>query len=291
MDIYLLYQACIMIEKETSKRSIAAKNGSLVIAGSGIKVAGQMTLEAKAHVEQADRVLYVVGDTLTAKWLHRLNPNAESLHVLYAEDKPRRRTYEEMVEAILEAVRQGQRVCAVFYGHPGVFVNPGLRAIARAREEGYRAYMTPGISAEDCLFVDLGLDPAENGCQSYEATDFLVRPRAFDPCVPLILWQVGVIGNPTVPEEEPGREGLALLTERLLEHYPPQHEVVLYEAAIYPVCDPVIIRVPLHELAAAAFSPIATLYVPPAGPAPVDREMLRRLGLDEVETRWGLESG
>ena len=268
-----------MTERETSKQSGVTKDGSLVIVGSGIKVAGQMTLEAKAHIEQADKVLYVVNDYLTVEWLRRLNPAAESLHTFYAEGKPRQRTYEEMVEAILEAVREGQRVCVVFYGHPGVFVHPGLRAIARAREEGYRAYMTPGISAEDCLFVDLELDPAEGGCQSYEATDFLVRPRSFDPCVPLILWQVGVIGNPTLPGKEPNREGLALLAERLLEHYPPQHEVVLYEAAVYPICDPVIVRVPLQELQQAAFNPIATLYVPPVGEARVDGEMVRRLGI------------
>lgn len=257
-----------------------ATGGSLVVVGSGIKVVGQMTLEAKAHVEQADKVLYVVSETLTAKWLHRLNPNAESLHVLYSEDKPRRRTYDEMVEAILSEVRRGQRVCAVFYGHPGVFVNPGLRALAKAREEGYRAYMTPGISTEDCLFVDLELDPAQAGCQSYEATDFLVRPRRYDPTAPLILWQVGVIGVPGVPGSEPNRDGLAALAERLLDQYPPDHDVVLYEAAIYPVCDPVIVHTPLHALPEASFHPIATLYVPPLEGLEVDREMVERLGLE-----------
>ena len=258
----------------------APNSGSLVVVGSGIKVVGQMTLEAKAHVEQADKVLYVVSETLTAKWLHRLNPNAESLHVLYGEDKPRRRTYDEMVATILDEVRRGQRVCAVFYGHPGVFVNPGLRALAQAREEGYRAYMTPGISAEDCLFVDLELDPAEDGCQSYEATDFLVRPRRYDPAAPLILWQVGVIGTPTVPDAKPNRDGLAALAERLLEEYPPDHEIILYEAAIYPVCDPVITPTPLQDLPRASFHPIATLYVPPLGKPEVDEVMMRRLGLE-----------
>jgi len=31
--------------------------------------------------------------------------------------------------------------------------------------------MLPGISAEDCLVADLGIDPASSGCQSYEAND------------------------------------------------------------------------------------------------------------------------
>ena len=47
--------------------------------------------------------------------------------------------------------------------------------------EGFNAQMLAGISAEDCLFADLGLDPGKNGCQSFEATDFLIRRRQFEP--------------------------------------------------------------------------------------------------------------
>ena len=34
--------------------------------------------------------------------------------------------------------------------------------------------MLPGISAEDCLLADLGVDSAHNGLQSLEATDLLI---------------------------------------------------------------------------------------------------------------------
>jgi hypothetical protein len=253
------------------------KSGSLVIAGSGIKLVGHMTLEAKATIEQADKALYVVNDSVMARWLHRLNPTAESLHSLYAPGKPRDETYQEMVEAIMSEVRQGQDVCAVFYGHPGVFVNPGWAAIHQARAEGYEAKMLPGISAEDCLFVDLALDPALNGCQSYEATDFLLRPRRFDPTAPLILWQVGVVGEGGIPGDEPSRPGLAILTEFLEAHYGPEHEVIVYEAALYPIFEPVILNVPLKGLPTADFTPIATLYVPPIGETPGDQSMRQRL--------------
>lgn len=259
--------------------------GSLAIVGSGIKLVGHVTLEAKAHIEQADLVLYTVNESVTAQWIHRLNDNARSLHTLYGRDKPRRQTYEEMVEAILQEVRDGQRVCVVFYGHPGVFVNPGTRAIAQARAEGYRATMTPGVSAQDCLYADLNLDPAEHGCQSYEATDFLLRPRRFDPGVPLILWQVGVVGHTGLPGKEPHRPGLRVLGQVLREAYGAAHEIVLYEAAIYPVTEATILRVPLHELAEAAFSPIATLYVPPKETLDVDKAMLKRLGMSTEQVR------
>jgi hypothetical protein len=42
--------------------------------------------------------------------------------------------------------------------------------------------MLPAISAEDCLFADLGVDPADHGCPSYEATDFLVHGAAHRSC-------------------------------------------------------------------------------------------------------------
>ena len=91
-------------------------------------------------------------------------------------------------------------MCAVFYGHPGVFVNPSHRAVAQARAEGFRAAMLPGVSAEDCLFADLGLDPGAHGCQSYEATDFVIRRRSCYPSALLILWQVGALGEDSVTE-------------------------------------------------------------------------------------------
>ncbi|OAX34568.1 hypothetical protein K503DRAFT_832959 [Rhizopogon vinicolor AM-OR11-026] len=75
-----------------------------------------------------------------------------------------------MCEVMLKDVRAGHHVLGVFYGHPGVFVSPSHRAIAVARQEGYKARMLPGISAEDFMFADLEFDPAYSGCRTCEAT-------------------------------------------------------------------------------------------------------------------------
>ena len=83
---------------------------------------------------------------------------------------------------------RGHRIVAAFYGHPGVFTYPTDESIRRARAEGYHARMLAGISAEDCLIADLGVDPARNGCQSYEATDFLLNSRTIDALAQFILW-------------------------------------------------------------------------------------------------------
>jgi hypothetical protein len=183
-----------------------------------------------------------------------------------------------MVERILSCVREGLRVCVAFYGHPGVAVCPGHEAIRRARLEGYSASMVPGISAEDCLFADLGIDPARNGCQSFEATDFLVFRRRFDPRVPLILWQAGTTGNPGYTTEC-SRDGLRILVEVLLADYDRAHEVVIYEASPCIGCGPSIQRLALERVPDAEVTLSSTLYVPPRERAEPDLAMAERLGI------------
>ena len=138
--------------------------------------------------------------------------------------------------------------------------------------------MLPAVSAEDCLFADLGIDPARFGCQSYEATDFLVRHRVVDTTAALVLWQVGTVGSAgAAAEAQP--TGLGVLVERLLEQYPAEHEVVLYEASPYIGFDPLIRPVSLAELGPDHVTAMATLYVPPLTQAPIDASVLERLGL------------
>lgn len=138
--------------------------------------------------------------------------------------------------------------------------------------------MLPAISFEDCLFADLGVDPGRDGRLLYEATDFLIRPRVFDPTAGLILLQVGAIGLVDFREEEtPNREGLRVLARKLGEHYPASHRVALYRIAQLPIFDPSIDWVSLAELPEAPLAVFSTLYVPPLERRPLDREMLARL--------------
>jgi len=248
--------------------------GSLIVVGTGIQI-GQITLEAQAQIKAADKVLYLLADPASRYCVKKLNPSTESLHDAYREG-PRIECYQEMAERTLSYVRQGMRVCLVLYGHPGVFVNPSHEAVRRARLEGFHARMLPGISAEDCLFADLGIDPANDGCQSFEATDFLLYRRDFDVRSTLILWQVGVIGQ---ADYKPvyGVKGLEVLTSYLCQHYSSSHEVIVYEASPFPTCDPVIQRVPIDQLLQAVISPISTLLVPPQERARPDPQMFERL--------------
>ena len=255
------------------------RRGKLVIVGTGIRPPFQTTFEALFHIEKADRVFFLLAEEAPTKWIYQRNGSARSLAPLYVEHTNRADVYESIVEMVLVPVREGLEVCLALYGHPGVFVSPSHEALARARAEGLEASMLPGVSAEDCLFADLGVDPAESGCQSYEATDFLIRRRVVDPAVPLVLWQITVIGRAGTTHEI-NRSGLAVLAERLIELHGPDHEVVLYEASPFPVGRPIMDRVLLRDLAEADATPLSTLYVPPSRRSPVDRAVLDRLGIE-----------
>jgi uncharacterized protein YabN with tetrapyrrole methylase and pyrophosphatase domain len=229
-------------------------------------------------LECSDVVLSLVSEPVMQGYLERLNPSTRSLHTLYELGADRIGAYEAMTEEILRHVREGLEVCAAFYGHPGVFVNPAHEAVRRARAEGYPARMLPAVSAEDCLFADLGLDPCWSGCQSYEATDFLVHRRRADPTAALVLWQIGTVGNRAAAAGA-RPTGLPVLVEALLELYPSDHEVVVYEASPYPGFDPLVSRIGLADLSAEHVTALSTLYVPALPSSPVDVTMLERLGL------------
>jgi Tetrapyrrole (Corrin/Porphyrin) Methylases len=245
--------------------------GSLVVVGTGIRTVGQMTVEALAWIQAADVVPYVVADPTAENVIRHLNPKgAISLRGYYGDGLARKQSYESMVQHILSYVRAGKRTCAAFYGHPGVFAYPSHESIRRARQEGCLAIMLPGVSAEDCLFADLGVDPAVNGCHSFEATDFLLHQRTVDTSSQLILWQVGVLGDWTYQSSGYDLKAFPLLVSRLSALYGEWHECTLYEASVLPGLPPSITRIAFGHLTAAYVRAGTTMYVPPVRPPTVN---------------------
>lgn len=263
------------IRLSTFQRSV----GSLIVVGTGITLVTQITREAENAIRYADRVLYACAEGAESQWIEALNPRSESLDLLLRFDQPRMVTYRDTVERILACVRFGYRVCVVFYGHPGVFAYAPHESIRRARMEGFSALMLPAISAEDCLFADLGIDPG-HGYQSFEATDFLVHRRRISILNSLVFWQIGMIGEAGY-KKSPNLTGLHILIETLSGLYPNDHPVVVYEASQYPITAPMIQRVPLSGLESAQVSAYSTLYVPPLKSPKANSTVLKRLGLPE----------
>jgi precorrin-6B methylase 1 len=248
----------------------------LVIVGTGITAITQVTSEAREAITRAEKVLYLLGEPFTAAYVERLNPTAESLLTLYRVGESRRSAYRRIVEHILECLTS-RSVCVAFYGHPTAFVAPATEALRQARSLGYPARVIPGVSAEDCLFADLRIDPGLTGVQSYEATDFVIRPRNFDTSALLVLWQVGVFGD---ARYTPGGSNppLDVLAEVLQPHYGAQHEVLVYTASCHPAFEARVDAYTLSSLCAARVTAAATLLVPPTAPPAVDRAMQARLG-------------
>lgn len=259
--------------------------GELVIVGTGISVSGQMTLAAKSHIENADIVFMGIMNKVGEHAVRKLNANCISLDDLYEEGKSRALTYQQMTDRIVNAVVAGKKVCAAFYGHAGVFVTPSHDAINKVRELGFSAQMLPGVSAEDCLIADLGIDPSKFGCQSYEATQFLFRDYKLDPHMTQIIWQIGLVGEASlcVLNASHNKPGLALLTEILLEHYPNNHELIIYEAPTLPISEPVIQKIALRDLTSAQTTLISTLVIPSLGLPAYREDRLAKLGLTEQQ--------
>ena len=255
------------------------KNGSLVCIGSGIKSVGHFTLEAQGWIKHADLVVYCVADPATEIWIKQNARRHFDLYTLYDNDKRRLQTYNEMIDVMVDNTRAGLDVCAVFYGHPGVFVLPTHRAIAILREEGRDAMMLPAISALDCLIADIGFDPATSGCQMVEATDLLLRRRPMLTESHVIVWQIGCVGDLGFRFAGYDNRNFGVLLEYLLEHYAADQPVVHYTASQFPVCASVCERMPLEQLRGANISGISTLYISPAAQRPTVPEMAHKLGL------------
>ena len=129
------------------------------------------------------------------------------------------------------------------------------------------------------MYVDLEIDPGASGMQSFDATDFLVRGRTPDVTVPVILWQVGIVGGSRTTGQV-RRAGLEVLAERLAQLYGGGHELVVYEATPFPVGQPMIERCSVRDLANAGVTGLSTLYIPPRDEAARDPEMIARLQID-----------
>lgn len=253
------------------------KRGSLACVGLGMMLGAHISPRSRSHIEQADVVFAAVSDPLVELWLQQMHADVRSLQPYYAEGKSRQDTYREMVEAMLAEVRAGKTVCGAFYGHPGVFALAPHRAVEQARQEGFQAHMEPGISAEDCLYADLGIDPGTVGCQHYEASQLMFYQRRIDPSAYLVLWQAGIAGDRSFRRFATPAAYRELLVDLLAADYPLDHPCTIYEAATLPIQAPRIEAIALRDLARAELRLQSTLVLPPARPLQHNAAMLARL--------------
>ena len=235
----------------------------LFILGLGIYAQAHVSAEVQSIIEHADHVYYLLNDDNAKAWINERNSNTTDLSIYYKPKLNRRHIYTAIVQHVIDHLVPDEQVCMVFYGHPSVFVDPGLEMVRQARAKGIPAKLLPAISADACLYADLEFDPSISGCQMYEASDFLHRDLRWDVTANLILWQIGVVNHATSSEDEVDSSGIRLLVQKLLQSYQPDHEVTIYEAAFRIFQQPRIEHIPLKELDRARLTSISTLHIPP----------------------------
>lgn len=238
-------------------------NGSLACVGLGMTLGAHITPASLKQIETADVVFVGASSGIVEEWVKSINPNTISLQPYYLGKQSRKETYAEMIEVMLEQVRLEKNVCGAFYGHPGVFALAPRKAIQRAKEEGFHAFMEPGISAEACLYADLGLDPGATGCQQFETNQFMLYRRELDTASLLILWQVGLAGDKDSKNFSTTKESLQELVDLMSQYYPADHEVIIYEARLLAIDTVRQELVMLKDLPEAQLSMNSTLVIPP----------------------------
>src|SRR5882757_1188834 len=143
---------------------------------------------------------------------------------------------------------------------------------------------SPGCSLEFpqriTCFADVEFDPCFPGCNTYEATELLLRDRSLDPSIHNIIWQVGSVGVIDM-EFEVGtlyslmhrliyvckKSKFHLLVDRLEKDFGPDHKVVHYIGAVLPQATTMMDTFTIADLrkedVAKQFGTISTLYIAP----------------------------
>ena len=246
----------------------ANHKGQLTVVGTGIQAISQMTVESLSYIEAADVVFFHATNGVTASHILSLNPNAIDLYAYYGEDKKRTITYIQMAELMLSEVRRGKYVVGVFYGHPGYFVSPARRALAIAAAEGYATMLLPGVSATDCLFADLRIDPGVGGCQVLMASKVLSEDCVLATNGHVVFLQINAVGDATFSFSGYKETKFTEFIRRLIQFYGETQDACYYMAAVLPGFAPEIWTRSLGELVRPEVRPkvgSGVLYLPPKG--------------------------
>lgn len=258
-------------------------SGSLICVGIGMTLGAHITPLCRSYIENAEVVFSLVSNGIVDLWLEEMHSDVRSLQACYQKGVSRNLSYQEMVNTMIAEVKQGKKVVGAFYGHPGVFAKVPHLAIETAKLNGYEAWMEPGISAEDCLFSDLNIDPGQFGCQQYEASQFMFYEKRIEPSAYLILWQIGIAGDKSLSRLSTSSKHLKVLVDLLAQTYPLDTDVILYQAKVLPIEKVRKDRIKLSDLTDAKLFQHTTLVIPPSKKMLKNKVILDKLAQVELE--------
>jgi len=169
-----------------------------------------------------------------------------------------------LAEQVISAAMTDPPVALAVYGHPTVLVMPSKMVRALASTFGLRVKILPGISALDCLIVDLDIDLGTNGIVMYETNYVLVHRPPLDPFIPCLLWQAGVAETRLYSSKPSRPERFQRLQDYLLQYYRHTHKIALAISATSPQVGPHITWVHVDQLVQSYknITALSTLFIP-----------------------------
>lgn len=248
------------------------------VVGTGMVGYRQFTREVEAAIRKSARCYLVHYQALVERYIEDdLGTPVEPLTGEYEPGEHRADTYRRMAARVIDGAEAADGpVCFALYGHPMVFVSPARWVVEDGRDRGLTVRVLPGISSMDCLYADIGLDPAEHGLQMFEATDLLVREFALNPRVPAMIWQVGTVGSVLYSSADSAPARFTPIREYLERFYPADHTAYLLQTATYPITESEQIPFRIGEFEAIhdRVNYVQTLYIPPVEVQGVRNEAL-----------------
>jgi hypothetical protein len=173
------------------------------------------------------------------------------------------KVYLSMAEEVVQEAMRSRRVAVVLYGHPIVGSTISQMIFNRAAAQSVSVQARAAISSLDCLFADIGFDPAIEGALILDASQVSHRKNLFGADISLVLLQIGLTGIYHVPSlTMPLRPVLEPLVLRLTNTYGPEHSVMLYEAPVHILLQPRLKWCRLTDLSAQTMTLATTLFVP-----------------------------
>ena len=255
------------------------------IVGLGVLNVDHLTRETERVIRRSNEVLYVDTGIATRAFLEGLCPRVTSLfETSYEEQGPRLNAYHHMAARVLDAALDHAPVTFAMHGHPvvGAYAPFLIRDMARLLD--LEVLVLPGVSAMDCLFAELMVDPCVAGMQMYEATDLLLRRRPLQADIPALIWQIGCVETRLHTTRVSKPERFERLRSHLLRFYPPEHQATAAYSTPHPLMPSTIHRFALQDISKYAHLLHAgfTLFVPAVHEAPIeDHELLRQM--DSIE--------
>jgi precorrin-2 methylase len=202
----------------------------LVCLGTSIHGLGACTIEAIAYLTCADVVYHYPLTTAHEVSMRLLNPHVVNLNDHhYVPGADFMAAYDAIVNEVMDVVKNGKKVAYATQGSPAFHCWTARRLHRRARTEGFRAIMLPGVSSLELISAELVTEYDITSMQMYSVTRLMEGKLAIDSRVPCLLFDMGRYALPAVRQSARSflQPELAALTKHLGAIYPPDHQFVL----------------------------------------------------------------